>query len=290
MTDRPGHIDKDHARRAFGRAASSYDGMAVLQREVGARMAERLDLVKLMPDRVLDAGCGTGAETAALMKRYPKAEVLALDFAEPMLAQTRKRGGWWRKPRCLCGDLESLPLADGSVDLLWSNLALQWVNDLGAAFAEAVRVLRPGGLFMFSSFGPDTLKELRGAWAAVDGASHVSPFIDMHDIGDQLVQARFADPVMDAEQLTLTYGDVRQLMADLKGIGAHNATAGRPRGLTGKARLQAMMAAYEHHRVDGRLPASYEVVYGHAWVPTQKVGGAGEVHISPAGIGRMPRP
>ena len=292
MTDRLEPIDKDQARRAFGRAADSYDAMAVLQREIGERMAERLDLIKLLPTRVLDAGCGTGAETARLMQRYPKSQVLALDFAEPMLARTRKRGGWWRKPVCLCGDLESLPLADDSVDLLWSNLAVQWVNDLGLAFREALRVLRPGGLFMFSTFGPDTLQELRAAWATVDGASHVSPFLDMHDVGDQLIQSRFADPVMDAEHLTLTYGDARQLMAELKGIGAHNATAGRPRGLTGKARLKAMLAAYEGFRRDGVLPATYEVVYGHAWVPEQKtaVGGGGEVRVSPRAIGRMPRP
>jgi len=263
-------IDKEQARLAFARAAAGYDAMAVLQREVGQRMAERLELVKLLPQRLLDAGCGTGAETALLLKRYPGAQVLAMDFAEPMLAQTRRHGGWWRRPTCLCGDLESLPLADDSVDMIWSNLALQWVNDLGGAFREMWRVLRPGGLLMFSSFGPDTLKELRSAWAAVDGRSHVSRFPDMHDVGDLLLQARFADPVMDAEQLTLTYRDARQLMRELKAIGAHNATAGRPRGLTGKARLQAMLAAYEGFRRDGLLPASYEVVYGHAWAPQEK--------------------
>ena len=295
MADVPHVIDKEQARLAFGRAAASYDGMAVLQREIGRRMAERLDLVKLVPQRLLDAGCGTGMETALLMKRYPKAQVLALDFAEPMLRHTRKRGGWWRKPLCLCGDLEALPLADHSVDLVWSNLALQWMNDLGAAFREALRVLRPGGLFMFSSFGPDTLKELRAAWAAVDGASHVSPFPDMHDVGDLLLQARFADPVMDVEQLTLTYRDARQLMRELKGIGAHNATVGRPRGLTGKARLQAMLAAYEGFRRDGLLPASYEVVYGHAWATVQSSSqptdrASGEVRISLDAIGRgLPR-
>lgn len=286
-------IDKERARLSFGRAADSYDAMAVLQREIGQRMAERLDLVKLQPRRVLDAGCGTGAETALLMRRYPKAQVLALDFAEPMLARTRKRGGWWRKPVCVCGDLEAIPLADDSVDMIWSNLALQWVNDLGQAFSEALRVLRPGGLFMFTTFGPDTLKELRAAWAAVDGAGHVSPFLDMHDVGDALVQARFADPVMDQELLTLTYGDARQLMRELKGIGAHSANRDRPRGLTGKARLKAMLDAYEAFRVDGLLPASYEVVYGHAWAPEQKTvrsGAGSEARVAVDAIGRGPRP
>lgn len=287
MTDASGRIDKEQARLAFGRAASGYDAMAVLQREIGRRMAERLDLVRLAPARVLDAGCGTGAESTLLMKRYPKAQLLALDFAEPMLARARKRGGWLRRPQCLCGDLETLPLANDSVDLVWSNLAVQWLNDLGATFHEVLRVLRPGGLFMFSTFGPDTLTELRAAWAAVDGASHVSPFLDMHDVGDLLMRARFADPVMDVEQLTLTYRDARQLMAELKGIGAHNATAGRPRGLTGKTRLKAMLAAYEGFRRDGVLPASYEVVYGHAWAPLQKpASGDGEVRVSLDAIGR----
>lgn len=280
MTDGPHLIDKNQARLAFSRAADSYDAMAVLQREVGQRMAERLDYVKLQPARVLDAGCGTGAETRLLMRRYPRSQVLALDFAEPMLAHARKRGGWWRKPVCLCGDLEALPLADASVDLVWSNLALQWVNDLAGAFREAVRVLRPGGLFMFTSFGPDTLQELRAAWAAVDGASHVSPFLDMHDVGDLLLRARFADPVMDVEHLTLTYRDAAQLMRELKGIGAGNATSGRPRGLTGKSRLRAMLAAYEECRRDGLLPASYEVVYGHAWAPSQGPLPSGEVRVA----------
>jgi malonyl-CoA O-methyltransferase len=279
-------IDKEHARQAFSRAARGYDAMAVLQREVGARMAERLDYVKLEPRRVLDAGCGTGAETGRLLGRYPKAHVLALDFAEPMLAHARRRGRWWRKPSCLCADLESLPLADASLDLVWSNLALQWLNDLPGAFAEVRRVLRPGGLFMFTSFGPDTLKELRAAWAAVDAASHVSPFLDMHDVGDLLMQARFADPVMDVEHLTLTYTDARQLMRELKGIGAHNATIDRPRGLTGKTRLRAMLAAYERFRCDGVLPASYEVVYGHAWVPHGAGSAPGEVRIGVDSIRR----
>ena len=281
MADVPaGPIDKDRARRAFGRAATAYDEIAVLQRTVGQRMLERLDLVRLQPRVVLDAGAGTGLHAADLLRRYRKAQVLALDFALPMLHQARRRGGWRRRPVCVCGDLEHLPLADASVDLLYSNLALQWVNDLAAAFREAGRVLRPGGLLMFTTFGPDTLKELNAAWAQVDGASHVSPFVDMHDVGDLLVQARFADPVMDAEWLTLTYPDLAGVMRDLKGIGAANATRDRPRGMTGKGRLRDLAAAYESFRApDGRLPATYEVIYGHAWVPEQRQV-AGETRIS----------
>ena len=264
-------IDKQSARRTFGRAAESYDAAAVLQHETGQRMLERLDYVKLQPQRILDIGCGTGMATAALLKRYPKAEVLALDFALPMLARTRKRGRWLRRPRCLCGDLDHLPIASQSVDLVYSNAALQWSQDPAGAIAEMHRVLRPDGLLMFSSFGPDTLKELRHAWSQVDGFEHVHGFLDMHHYGDMLMSAGFADPVMDVEHICLTYSHVRDLMRDLKAIGAANAAQGRPRGLTGRARLQALGRAYEQFRdPDGRLPASYEVVYGHAWGAQQR--------------------
>jgi malonyl-CoA O-methyltransferase len=280
VTDvRSGPIDKEQARRSFDRAADRYDEVALLQREIGERMLERLDYVRLQPKVVLDAGCGTGVATAQLARRYRGARVIALDFAHGMLRHARRRGTLFRRPRCVCADLERLPLADRSVDLLYSSSALQWSADLPGTFAEFLRVLRPGGLLTFSTFGPDTLKELRAAWAAVDGHSHVSPFPDMHDIGDWLVRGRFADPVMDAEWMTVTYEAVDGLMRDLKLLGAHNATTGRARGMTGKGRLAAMRAAYERFRVDGRLPATYEVVYGHAWVPLQRAEAPGVVSI-----------
>ena len=264
-------IDKASVRRSFDRAAPRYDAAAVLQREIGGRLLERLDYCRLAPKTILDLGCGTGQAIGALMRRYPKARVIALDFAFGMLRLARRRGTWLNRPRVVCADAEVLPLADGCVDLIVSNATLQWCNDLDRTFSDLLRVLRPGGLLMFSSFGPDTLKELRAAWAAADGQRpghvHVSPFADMHDVGDALVRARFADPVMDAEHLTLTYPGLRDLMRDLKGIGAHNAGRDRPRGLTGPRRLAALEAAYEAHRRDGRLPATYEVVYGHAWAP-----------------------
>lgn len=267
---RDSRIDKRLARLAFSRSAEHYDEVAVLQREIAQRMLERLDLVRLEPKTLLDVGCGTGFATAALLRRYPKAQVLALDFALPMLRHARQRGRWWRRPLCLCADAECLPIRDNSLDLLFSNATLQWCNDLEHTFAEFLRVLRPGGLLMFTTFGPDTLKELRAAWAAVDGHSHVSAFLDMHDIGDGLVRARFGDPVLDVERLTLTYGDLDGLMRDLKLLGAHNVTRERPRGLTGRHRFQAMREAYEGFRREGRLPASYEVIHGHAWAPPQK--------------------
>jgi malonyl-CoA O-methyltransferase len=262
-------IDKGRASRSFERAATHYDRVAVLQRELADRLVERLDYVRLEPQRILDLGAGTGHAIDALHRRYRRARVIALDFAHGMLLQARKRGGWLRRPWCVCADAESLPLADGAVDLIVSNATLQWC-DLERAFGECLRVLRPGGLFLFTTFGPDTLKELRQAWSEVDGDTHVSPFLDMHDIGDALVRARFADPVMDVERLTLTYAHTRDLMRDLKLLGAHNATHERPRALTGRARLAAVERAYERHRDAGRLPASYEAVYGHAWAPEQK--------------------
>jgi malonyl-CoA O-methyltransferase len=282
----PAPIDKHRARRAFSRAADTYDEVAVLQREIGDRMLERLDYVRLEPRVVLDAGCGTGAAIDSLARRYRKARIIALDFALPMLAHARRRGSWLRRPGCVCGDIEHLPLRDHSVDLLFSNVVLQWSTDLERVFAECCRVLRPGGLLMFTTFGPDTLKELRAAWAEVDGHSHVSPFSDMHDIGDLLVKASFADPVMDAEWLTVTYSGVDDLMRDLKVLGAGNATAERPRGMTGKERMAAMRSAYESFRSADRLPATYEVVYGHAWAPLQRRGDRGEVLITPDQIRR----
>lgn len=280
-------INKQAARRAFSRAASSYDESAVLQREIAGRMLDRLDYIKLQPRTILDAGAGTGEATAALMKRYPKSRVIALDFALPMLHQARKRGRFMRRPVTVCADLEQLPLATDSVDLVYSNAALQWCTDLEGTLRDLRRVLRPGGLLMFSTFGPDTLSELRQAWSEVDGKPHVSPFLDMHDIGDMLMKSRFAEPVMDAEFITMTYHNVNQLMHDIKGIGATNAMEGRHRGLTGKQRMERFMQAYEQFRSEGRLPSTWEVVYGHAWAPEQVTDEEGVTRIAIDSIARQ---
>jgi len=283
-------LDRARVRANFQRAAADYDRAAVLQREVGSRLLERLDLLKIAPRRILDLGCGTGHALPALARRYPRAQLIGLDLAEAMLHRARRRQGPWqrlRRPqRFLCADATALPLADDSVDLVHSNLTLQWLDDPAPAFAEVFRILRPGGVFLFTTLGPDTLRELRESWAVADRAEHVSPFLDLHDVGDALLRARLADPVVDVERLTLTYADVRDLMRDLKTLGAANATAGRPRGLTGKGRLARMTAAYEAYRDDaGRLPATYEVTYGLAWVadpkpPPARADGAATVPLS----------
>lgn len=270
MLDDKYRLDKLKVRASFDRAAASYDAVAILQREVAARLLERLELIKLVPARLLDLGCGTGELSGLLTRRYKKADVVCLDLAPAMLTTARRKTGWFSKQRFVCGDAEVLPLADDSVDMILSNLTVQWCEDLDAVFRECRRVLRPGGLLMFSTLGPDTLKELRASWEVVDGYSHVNAFIDMHDVGDALLRARLADPVMDVETVQLTYGDVMQLMRDLKLLGAHNVTAGRAQGLTGRRRLAALREAYESYRSQGVLPASYEVVYGHAWAPMEK--------------------
>lgn len=278
--------DKRLVRAAFEKAASRYDEAAVLQREIGTRLLERLELMKIAPQRLLEVGSGTGFCSTQLTARYPQTQFIALDIAHGMLQHTRRRFGWWqrlrRRPGFICADAEVLPLADASVDLLFSNVTIQWCSNPDATFAEFRRVLKPGGLLLFSTFGPDTLKELRAAWRAVDEAMHVNMFFDMHDLGDGLLRNSFADPVMDREDIVLTYQDARTLMSDLKTIGAHNVNRGRNSGLTGKNKLNAMLAAYEQFRRDGRLPASYEIVYGHAWVPLtpQQQTQDGATHIS----------
>jgi malonyl-CoA O-methyltransferase len=278
-------IDKQAVRRAFSRAAGQYDATAVMQREVCTRMLERLDYIRKQPARVLDVGSGTGWGTRQLGQRYPGAHVVALDIAIGMLHAARGTSGWWRKlfagnaPRYLCADVEALPLAPHSVDLVWSNLAVQWCNDLPATFVELQRVLKPEGLLMFSTFGPDTLKELRMAFSGADSHNHVIRFADMHDIGDMLLAAGFAEPVMDMEYITLTYQDVRALMNDLRGIGAHNATAGRATGMMGKGVWHRVLENYERLRREGKLPATYEIVYGHAWKPQPKMAADGRAII-----------
>jgi malonyl-CoA O-methyltransferase len=271
------YLDKARVRASFDRAAKTYDAAAVLQAEVESRMFSRLDIVKIAPQTILDAGCGTGHASTGLARRFSASRIISFDIALGMLRQAKSRVSWFKRlpgfarQNLLCADIENLPIQSSSLGLLWSNLALQWCNDLDLVFQEAHRVLQPEGLIMFSTFGPDTLRELRLASTADPDHVHVSRFIDMHDIGDALIRAGFTAPVLDVERFVLTYDDVIGVMRDLKALGAHNAAAGRNRGLQGKGFLRKLTENYEEFRVDGKLPATFEVVYGHAWKPEPKV-------------------
>ena len=257
-------LDPGVIRRNFDRASADYDESAVLQARVRQQLIDRLAWIAFTPTVVVDLGCGTGHAARALGALWPAARVIAVDFAPGMLREAVRHGDTARF-EYLCADAHSLPLPDASVDLLFSNLMLPWCDDLDAVFAEIARVLQPRGLLTFTTLGPDTLIELNEAWNDADDFAHVIPFADMHDIGDGLVRAGLAEPVLDVARYTLTYPDVFALMRDLKAIGAQNATTGRPRGLTGRQRLRTVEQTYERHRHEGRLPASYEVIFGQAW-------------------------
>ncbi|MGH8674152.1 MAG: methyltransferase domain-containing protein [Burkholderiales bacterium] len=259
-------LDRIAVRRRFARAAPRYAEASRLEAEVGARMLERLDYVKVAPRRVLDAGCGPAREADALGERYPDADLLLLDVALPMLRLAKPAGFLSRllarrAKHAVCGELERLPVASWCVGLAWSNMALHWVADPLAAIRELHRVLMPEGLLMFSTLGPDSLKELRAA----AGPSRVHAFTDMHDFGDMLVAAGFAAPVMDAERVTLTYSSAAGLLADLRTSGQTCALAARRRGLAGRGFLSALTRALDGQRRADRLEATFEVVYGHAW-------------------------
>jgi malonyl-CoA O-methyltransferase len=262
-------LDVRRVRDSFTQAAETYDAAAVLQSTVRDELLRRLEVLRMEPEVVVDLGAGTGQASIALKRRYPGSRVVAMDIAHGMLLQARKRQTLLRRFDRVVADAAALPLGDASVDMLFSSLMLQWCNDPDQVLRECRRVLRSGGVLHFTTLGPDTLVELRKSWQAADpGHAHVNRFIDMHDLGDALVRAGFAEPVLDVERCTLTYHDARGLMRDLKEIGAHNATAGRARGLTGKSTLARMLAAYEGFRREGKLPATYEVVFAQAWCPT----------------------
>jgi malonyl-CoA O-methyltransferase len=283
----PPLLDRAAILNHFARASSTYDGAALLAERLRSQLIERLDWIAFAPESVLDLGCGTGHGAALLAARWPRARVVALDASPAMLREAARRGEARRIERLLA-EAEAMPLPDASVDLVFSNLMLPWCEDIDAVFAEVARVLRPQGLFTFTTFGPDTLKELRAAWEAADDAQHVHPFTGLHDLGDGLVRAGLSEPVLDVSRYTLTYPDVGALMRDLKATGAQNAAGGRQRGLTGRGRLAAMAAAYESFRSDGVLPASHEVVFGQAWgaVPRARRNGREAFAIPVASIGR----
>jgi malonyl-CoA O-methyltransferase len=250
---------------SFGAASRSYDAAAWLQTAVREELLSRLDLLRTPPRAVLDLGAGTGHAAAAIKRRFRRAAVTAADIAEPMLQQARRHSRFWRPIRCVQADARALPFPDASFDLVFSNLMLQWLAPPDAALAEVRRVLRPGGLLLLSSIGPETLQELRAAWAAADGGVHVNEFIDMHDLGGALGRASFMEPVLDVDRHLRHYPDPGALMRELKALGAHNVDSRRARGLTGRQAFGRMQAAYETRRTPRGLPATWQVVYAAAW-------------------------
>jgi malonyl-CoA O-methyltransferase len=262
-------VDKIKVAASFGRSAKGYEEHAVLQRTVAERLLERLPLVNIQPKVIVDAGSGPGGSARQLRKMYKAAQILQLDLSYEMLSRSRSmEPRFFSKQQFVCGDVEKLPLRESTVELFFSSLMLQWCNDLDETFTQIKGALSKGGLFLFATLGPDTLKELRSSWAEVDDDVHVNTFIDMHDVGDALVRAGFVEPVMDTEHITMTYENCISLMKDLKSLGATNSNVERSRGLTGQNKIKKMVLAYENFRTEGRLPLSYEIVYGHAWTPT----------------------
>jgi malonyl-CoA O-methyltransferase len=280
------HVDRPAMATAFDRAAGHYDAAAQLQRAVRAELLDRIGYFQLAPATVLDLGAGTGAASVELRRRFRRAHVIALDIAPGMLRAARRRQWPWRRFACVCADAHALPLRSGSVDLLFSSLMLQWSDRPDRVFAECARVLRPGGLLLFSSFGPDTLKELRDAWAAVDPAPRVSVFADMPDLAAALQHARFSEPVLDADRLVRHYADVRALMSELRSIGARNAAAARSRGLTSPRTLARMIKLYERRRQPQGIPATWEIFYGTAFAGGSAGAADGETLVPVANLRR----
>jgi malonyl-CoA O-methyltransferase len=267
---RPPLFDRRQLQHSFGRAAAGYAEVAMLQRESESRLLEQLEVLEArVPARVLDVGSGPGRASGVMKGRWPGSEVVAMDIALPMLGQVPKHTRFWRPVRRVCGEAAKLPFADGSFDLIFSNMCLQWVPDLPGALAEFRRVLRPQGLLLFTSFGPDTLVELREAYlAAGEDNPPLSPFAAIQQVGDALISAGFRNPVLERENFRLTYPDAMSLLRELRAIGAGDARSGRRRGLGGRSRQSRMIAAYECQRdSDGRLPSTWEVISAMAWAP-----------------------
>lgn len=262
--------DWDHrtVRRAFERAAVGFGERAVVAVRAREEMLSRLSLLGFEPSTVVDLGCGPGEAARVLSKRFRKARVVAVDSAANMLLQAKAQGSWWRPMPCIRADALNLPFGNSTIDLIFSNFLSPFLANLDQFFSEVRRVLTPRGYFTFSTVGPDTFKEIRAVWAECGLEPPMPVFLDMHDVGDALVRAGFADPVMDVDRLTLTYPSLSALHEDLKGTGVTHPLVGRPRGLMGRGRASRLEAAYASRRtVDHRLPLSCEIVFGQAWCP-----------------------
>jgi len=311
-TGRPAY-DSRRLRKIFDRRAASFNDVAFLPREIAQRMRERLDYIKVNPAQVLDAGCGAGDDLPALRERFPEAPVFGTDLSRAMLARAVQHDATdtsWRRflpaslgkalgsrgPRFAQADFSALPFASGAFEFIWSNLALHWHSRPDLVFPEWQRVLKVNGLLMFSTLGPDTLKELRGAYAEIEAAhgvnthKHVIDFVDMHDLGDMLVESGFEIPVMDQETLTITYKSPESLLADVRRWGAYPFRREASPGGASRRMQKALLAALEaRRRADGTIPLTFEVIYGHAWkaVPRMTPEGHGIVRIEDIGRGRQ---
>ncbi|MGF6600563.1 malonyl-CoA O-methyltransferase [Paraburkholderia sp. GAS448] len=309
-SSRPAY-DSRRLRRIFDRRAATFDDVAFLPREIAQRMRERLDYIKVSPASVLDAGCGAGDDLPLLRERFPEAPVYGADLSQAMLARALRHDAGdtsWRRflpasigkalgargPRFAQADFSALPFAHGAFEFIWSNLALHWHSRPDLVFPEWQRVLKVNGLLMFSTLGPDTLKELRGAWAEVEAAhgaslrAHVIDFVDMHDLGDMLVESGFEIPVMDQETLTITYKSPESLLADVRRWGAYPFEREAASGASSRRLHRALLTALEaRRRADGTIPLTFEVIYGHAWkaVPRTTAEGHGIVRIEDIGRG-----
>jgi malonyl-CoA O-methyltransferase len=262
-------------RRAFDRASAYFDTARFVHDEARSRLLERLDYLRIDVRHAADLGCATGAGAVALAQRYPGASVLAIDTSWRML--TRARAAVGNTAVVLAGDAGRLPFADRSIDLLFANLVLPWCDPVDV-FREAARTLRGGGVFAFATVGPDTLGELRRAWAEVDDRVHVHAFVDMHDLGDLAGASGLAEPVMNVERLEITYADPARLIADLRACGAVNVAGGRRRTLTGPRRWARFEQGLKDRARHGRIAITVELIFGHAWgggtAPTRQRAGS----------------
>lgn len=267
-------------RQQYDARAPRFARHDALVREIERRLVERLDVIRLSPERIVDVGCAAGHSCAALQALYPRAQWLGVDLSLGMLQSAAAPPQGWR----VCADACALPLAPESVDLLFSNLVLHLCDDPKAVFAHWWQQLRVGGLLMFSSFGPDTLRELRAACRTALPSARPLPYVDMHDLGDALLGAGFEVPVMDAEHLTLTYPDARALLREVRALGG-NPRADRAPGLPGTAAAQRLTDALHAQRdAQGSIALTFEIVYGHAWKPASRRLDDGATAISLDGL------
>lgn len=265
-------ISKQQVAKSFSRSASQFEKHAFFHKEIAERLLERLELMNSKPKAILDAGCGTGVCTRALKNKFPKSNIVGIDIAEGMIEEALKKQSFFKKNEYQVADIESLPFSSGSFELVFSNLALLWLENPEVGLAELNRVLKPGGLLIFSTLGPGSLIELRESWQRIDSNIHINHFADMQVMGDAVHKSGFENTVIDRDLLTLKYKTLTGMMRDIKLSGAHNMHESRSKGLLGRSAFEKLVKYYEGERLDdGGLPATFEVVYGHAWKKMESV-------------------